>query len=109
VKEQGGRGFACKFEGSKGSQIIVSDVPNAQKWLAATKNAVSAGVAGRRHSVSIDGARGYYEPKRFDTSASVGIAFYVTYHGYFIGIGADRVANPRLAAQQTLEKVLKKI
>jgi len=111
VREQGGRGATCKFRGSKGSELIVADIPNTKKWLSATKNAVSFGVAGNRHKVSIQGATGYYEPKLLgvDGAGPIGVVFYVTYHGYFVGVGVVGVSNARLAAQEALTKVLKKL
>jgi len=109
VREEGGQGSTCKFRGSKSSELVVSDVPNTKKWRSATKNAVSFDIAGSRHEVSIDGARGYYEPKRLDATGPIGTVFYVTYHGYFMGLGVVGVSNTRLAAQGALIKVLKKL
>ena len=104
----GGQGFVCRFQGSRGAQLIVSDVPNTSEMAICNSKRRGGRSAGKRHTVSIGGARGYYEPKRFGTSGSIGVAFYVTYHRYLIGVGVVGVSVPRAAAREALIKVLKK-
>ena len=113
VREEGGGagGSICVFRGSSSSGLFVSDIPNTKKWLSATKSALSAAVVGKRHKVSIQGATGYYEQARLgvDGGAPTGSVFDVTHQGYLVAVGAVGVSNTRLAAQEALTTVLKKL
>lgn len=104
VKVQGGNGYVCRYQGSNASQLVVSDVPNTQRWRSAIQDAVSVGDNGNRHNVSIRGARGYSVSKKY--GSSVGVAYYVVYRGYFVSVGVFGANNDKNAAKYALNKTI---
>lgn len=107
VKIQGGSGYICRYQGSNGSRLVVTDVPNTQKWRSAIQPAVAAGDVGVHQNASIGGARGYSVAKRY--GSSVGVAYYMTYRGYFVAVGVFGNSNNKSAAKSALTKALPKL